>query len=259
MNRGKLAVVAVSLLFLLLSGCSFVGEEKDSAPRRPKDVSHVKDAVPKVEVRTRAGNKSPYTVFGKTYTVMSDPRGFKQKGEASWYGTKFHGRNTSNGEVYDMYAMTAAHKSIPIPSYARVTNLSNGRSVIVRINDRGPFHGGRIVDLSYAAAKKLDFLEQGTAKVALEVITPGEQSRPRHSGPDLAPGAYLQVGAFGGRDAAEAFRREVSTLTNLPVVIVTDRSLHKVRVGPVNGDQALSRLRAELDRHNINQAHVVYD
>ncbi|MGH1471738.1 MAG: septal ring lytic transglycosylase RlpA family protein [Cellvibrionaceae bacterium] len=146
--------------------------EKDGAPSESYSVDHIPDAVPRLEPRTAAGNKSPYTVLGKTYRVMSSSDGFVQKGRASWYGTKFHGRKTSNGEVYDMYGMTAAHKTLPIPTFVRVKNLDNGKEVIVRVNDRGPFHGGRIIDLTYAAAKKLGFQSKGTAPVVVEALDP---------------------------------------------------------------------------------------
>lgn len=158
----------------LLTACGGSPVIKDSGPRGPVDVSHIPDAVPRAEQRTKAGNKTPYTVLGKTYYVMPSSEGFRQEGYASWYGKKFHGRRTSNGEVYDMYGMTAAHKTLPIPSYVRVTNKQNGLSVVVRVNDRGPFHGGRIIDLTYTAATKLGFVGQGTAPVAIEVITPGQ-------------------------------------------------------------------------------------
>lgn len=163
----------LAVMGLLLAGCSSAPTTvKDSAPRTPVDVSHIPDAVPRVEPITMAGNKSPYTVLGKTYTVMSNPAGFREEGIASWYGQKFHGRYTSNGEIYDMYGMTAAHKNLPIPCYVRVTNKSNGRSAIVRVNDRGPFHDGRVIDLTYTAAMKLGFLQHGTAPVEVELIDP---------------------------------------------------------------------------------------
>ena len=144
----------------------------DGPPPRDVDVSNLPDAVPKVELIRKAGNKSPYTVFGKTYQVLPSNKGYRERGVASWYGKKFHGRKTSNGETYDMYTMTAAHKSLTIPSYVEVTNLDNGRTVIVRVNDRGPFHGGRIIDLSYAAAKKLDYSAKGVANVEVVAIDP---------------------------------------------------------------------------------------
>ena len=147
-------------------------DEPDRAPKNPKDVSQVQNALPKLEPRTAAGNKSPYKVMGVVYRVMDDPTGYEAYGRASWYGEKFHGNRTSNGEVYDMYEMTAAHKTLPIPSYVRVTNVENGKVIIVRVNDRGPFAPGRIIDLSYAGAKKLDFLKAGTAHVKVEYINP---------------------------------------------------------------------------------------
>src|SRR5690606_15277482 len=133
---------------------------------------------------------SPYTVLGKSYRVLDDPEGFSERGIASYYGNKFHGRRTSNMEVYDMYAFTAAHKSLPLPSFARVTNLDNGRSVVVRVNDRGPFHEGRVVDLSWAAAVKLDMHRQGTARVEVQALSPGEDARQRYGAvADAAPPA----------------------------------------------------------------------
>jgi len=161
-------VVGVCVLASLMAACASkpsFNEQRDSAPINPRDVSAVKDAVPAPVRRTIAGNKSPYTVLGKTYTLLPESRGYKEQGLASWYGQKFHGRNTSNGEVYDMYAMTAAHKTLPIPSYVKVTNLDNGRSIVVRVNDRGPFHTDRIIDLSYAGAVKLDFLNLSRSKM----------------------------------------------------------------------------------------------
>lgn len=145
---------------------------KDYGPSSPVDVSHVPDAVPKVEPLSRGGNKSSYLVFGKSYHVMPSAAGYKEKGGASWYGKKFHGYLTANGDKYDMYSMSAAHKSLPLPSYVKVTNLANNKQVIVRVNDRGPFHPGRVIDLSYAAAAKLDMLGKGTAQVEVEAIDP---------------------------------------------------------------------------------------
>ena len=149
-----------------------VAVDRDRAPTEVRDFNAIADAEPMPVVRTRAGNKSPYTVFGKTYTLLPDSQGYREVGGASWYGVKFHGRRTANGEVYDMWGMTAAHKTLPIPSYVRVTNLSNGRSIVVKVNDRGPFHSDRIIDLSYGAAGKLGFEKQGVAEVEVVDITP---------------------------------------------------------------------------------------
>ncbi|MEZ0469110.1 septal ring lytic transglycosylase RlpA family protein [Luteimonas salinilitoris] len=153
---------------------------RDSAPDDIPDV----DAIPEPEVvdepRSPYGNRSPYKVLGKTYQVLERTDDFVERGRASYYGNKFHGRRTSNLEVYDMYAFTAAHKSLPLPSFARVTNLDNGRSVVVRVNDRGPFHEGRVVDLSWAAAVKLDMHRAGTAQVEVRALSPGENARRDH-------------------------------------------------------------------------------
>ena len=177
-GRKVFRVVVLAVLFLQLTACGFFGGltrsggVQDSAPNVVLDNKKIKDAVPKVEPKSKGGNKSVYTVFGKRYRVMDSAKGFKERGDASWYGTKFHGRLTANGERYDMYKMTAAHKHLPLPTYVKVTNLSNGKEVIVRVNDRGPFHQGRVIDLSYAAASKLGILKKGTAPVEVEAIDP---------------------------------------------------------------------------------------
>lgn len=160
---------------------------RDSAPDDIPDV----DAIPEPEVvdepRSPYGNRSPYKVLGKTYRVLERTDDFVERGRASYYGRKFHGRRTSNLEVYDMYAFTAAHKSLPLPSFARVTNLDNGRSVVVRVNDRGPFHEGRVIDLSWAAAVKLDMHRAGTAQVEVRALSPGEDARHDHDAVVAAP------------------------------------------------------------------------
>jgi rare lipoprotein A len=142
-------------------------------PRNPPDINQVPDAVPVDEPRSAHGNPPFYDVAGHRYVVLANSAGYVERGVASWYGTEFHGLRTSTGEPYDMFAMTAAHKTLPLPCYARVTNLGNGRSVVVRINDRGPFVANRIIDLSYSAAARLDMLRNGTAFVQVEVLTPG--------------------------------------------------------------------------------------
>lgn len=148
---------------------------RDSAPGELPDVDLIPEPEVRAEPRSRAGNRSPYTVLGKSYAVLPSSDGYVEQGLASYYGSKFHGRRTSNLEVYDMYAFSAAHKSLPLPSYARVTNLANGKSVVVRVNDRGPFHAGRIIDLSYAAAVKLGVQRAGIARVEVRALSPGEQ------------------------------------------------------------------------------------
>ena len=170
---------------LLLAACA--GDEKkdtesaDGPSSRHITADDVHDAVPKDEPLARYGNHSPYTVLGKTYTVLPSSKGYHERGIASWYGSKFHGRRTSSGELYDMHLATAAHKSLPLPTYAEVTNLDNGRKMIVKVNDRGPFHDDRLIDLSYTAASKLDILATGTGMVEVRAIDTGELP------PTLAP------------------------------------------------------------------------
>jgi rare lipoprotein A len=169
---------AALALAALLSACGSAskrpgGYYKDDGPgpSPPRNVEAIEDAKPRAEPLHRNAN-NPYTVFGRQYVPAKAVRPFKQRGTASWYGKKFHGQRTSGGEIYDMYKMTAAHPTLPIPSYARVTHLGSGKSAIVRINDRGPFHAGRIIDLSYAAAAKLGFVNTGNAPVEIEAILP---------------------------------------------------------------------------------------
>jgi len=168
--------VGLLLLLGLLSGCSGTGNKV------PEKLSDVPDAKPKVEPKSKYGNPKSYVVFGKRYYTKASSKGYVERGLASWYGKKFHGRKTSNGERYNMYAMTAAHKSLPLPTYVRVTNLTNRRSTVVRVNDRGPFHGKRIIDLSYSAARKLGMAAKGIAMVEVRAIDPGNPKSDRQHG-----------------------------------------------------------------------------
>ena len=176
-------VLLISLSALMLQGCSLwrrapepVSRPAVSLPKgAPRDLDAIPDPVPRKEPLSRYGNPETYEVFGRTYRVQRSARGHVERGIASWYGPGFHAERTSSGEPYDMYAMTAAHKTLPIPVYVRVTNLENGRSVVVRVNDRGPFVGDRIIDLSYTAAHKLDMTRKGTAPVEIRVIEPGDE------------------------------------------------------------------------------------
>jgi len=258
------------LTFLIFAGCSSVTVERDSAPDRPVDTSSVPDAVPKAEPRSKYGNPESYVVFGKRYYVMNDNRGFSQKGIASWYGKKFHGRRTSSGETYDMYAMTAAHKTLILPVYVEVTNLGNGKKVVVKVNDRGPFHENRIIDLSYSAATKLDVVAKGTALVKIRVVDPGYTSGQvaekrgapveTRSSDGSAGNFYIQVGAFSELDNAENLRRKLNaigdSLVKISQVVVDNRSLYRVRIGPLSdikyADRIVQQL-IQLDEHH----HIV--
>ena len=159
----------------------------DSTPDHLPDLDCIREPQVTAEPRSRVGNKSPYSVLGKQYRVLDRVDGYVEQGTASYYGNKFHGRRTSNQEVYDMYAYSAAHKSLPLPSFARVTNLDNGKSVVVRVNDRGPFHEGRVIDLSYAAAVKLGITQRGTGRVEVRALTPDGASLAAAAAPAPAP------------------------------------------------------------------------
>lgn len=221
---------------------------QDRAPVVTVEAHQVADAIPRAEAIRAAGNKSPYTVGGETYSVMSSAVGYAETGRASWYGEKFHGELTSNGEVFDMYKASAAHKSLPIPTFLKVTNLDNGRSMVVRVNDRGPFHSDRIIDLSYGAAVKLGFDQAGTARVHLEAlaIEGTEDLRASIEG-DYR---YLQVGAFSARESAELRRAELQSRTSFPVFIsparLADKIVYRVRIGPVEESEELVVLERRL-------------
>lgn len=274
----------VVLMPLLLWGCvssvrpgSTTVILRDGAPDEDVDVSGLADAVPREELIRTAGNKTPYTVLGKTYHINFDTRGFNQTGYASWYGKKFHGNKTSNGETYDMYAMTAAHTTLAIPSYVRVTNLENGEKVVVRVNDRGPFHDGRIIDLSYAAAKKLGFHNKGTAKVKIEVVAPDVPTPSTQvasaapvpvataapiSEPQAAadgPMTYLQLGAFSKAESATALVTQVASTTGVPALVRPEpaRSLYKVVIGPILDNIELLTLRQKLADAQFPEPHLV--
>ena len=265
-----------SLTALLLSACgggAYV--DRDGAPGRDIDVSAIPDAVPRPEPRSRYGNPSSYEVFGKRYYVKDSSTGYTERGIASWYGTKFHGRRTSSGETYDMYAMTAAHKSLPLPTYARVTHLRNGRSIVVKINDRGPFHEGRIIDLSYVAARKLGVVASGTAPVEVVALTPGrpepqlQEARavPQPLAPPPGTGGnaslYLQVGAFSSRLNAERLSDRLQDI-ELPGIEIQQsysdqRPVYRVRIGPLVSVEDADRMAQSLTRFGIRRSHVVVD
>lgn len=172
----KFVYILAILVGFIVSGCSWT--ERDGAPDRFVDIDSIVDAVPRNEPFSKSGNPDSYSINGKQYFTLDSNVGFTQSGIASWYGTKFHGKLTASGEPYDMYKMTAAHKSLAIPSYVKVDNIENGKSVVVRVNDRGPFVSGRIIDLSYAAAMKLGVDQTGTAKVSIHVLQPANVQPP---------------------------------------------------------------------------------
>lgn len=237
---------------------------KDDGPgaNPPPDMASIPDAAPKAEPLHRFANR-PYQVFGKDYVPIAASTPFKQVGIGSWYGRRFNGAPTSSGEPYDMYAMTAAHPTLPIPSYVRVTNLANGRSVVLRVNDRGPFHSDRIIDLSYTAAWKLGYADAGSARVEVERIVPGgplpaaviakAEPKPEPDAKPEAKGLFLQLGAFSAREAAENFRvrvyRELTWLSQA-IQVIAGGALYRLYLGPYGTqDEARSiadRIQSEL-------------
>ena len=229
-----------AVLVLLVSACQSVSPVPDTTPP-PINPAAVPDAVPRADPITVAGNKSPYSVNGVSYTVLPSADGYVEEGVASWYGLKFHGRKTSNGERFSVYGPTAAHKTLPIPSYVRVTNLENGKSMILRVNDRGPFHGDRLIDLSYGAALKLGYAEQGTARVRVEAITVTGADDQRVS--QFTGYRYLQLGAFSQEQAAiELLQRAGSVLSvslEISPVETPGGRLYRLRAGPFEGESAL--------------------
>ena len=219
----------------------------------PPNLERVPDAVPRDEPLHRFANRT-YVALGNTYTPLAERRPFRQEGLASWYGRRFHGKRTASGEAYDMYGMTAAHPTLPIPSYARVTSLDNGRSVVVRINDRGPFHASRVIDLSYTAAYKLGFVNRGSARVRVEAIdgaAPDAAEAAAAQRPPRSDGIYLQVGAFSSAGNAQ---RLVERLAREPEFdaerarVVMAGDWHRVQVGPYASEDA-----AHADRVRIRE------
>lgn len=234
MAHGALSWSLLLSILVALGGCASGGGELADGDSIPPKIARIPDAVPKVEPLARYGNPESYVVRGTRYYPKKDARGHVERGLASWYGRQFHGRKTSSGERYDMYTMTAAHKTLPLPTYARVTNIENGRSVVVRINDRGPFHGSRVLDLSYVAAVKLGVVKKGTAKVEIRAIDPRRrgsdpgpflahqrqesQDRPTLSAPTRAPAAR---GETDTRLAARSAERPASPPLEQPPAIPT--------------------------------------
>lgn len=262
---------ALLVISSCLVACSNLktGVQTDDAPANPRDISDVPNAVPQNEPLSRYGNPESYKVYGKTYYTLPSSKDYKERGTASWYGTKFHGKRTSSGEPYDLYAMTAAHKTLPLPTYVEVTNLKNGRSVIVKVNDRGPFHDDRLIDLSYTAAAKLDILPYGTGQVEVRAIDT-EQSVKTAMLTDTAAATataqenqtlYLQVGAFSSRDNARRMQADLLSQNIGAVRIVeatTDAgTFFKVQVGPLASHMEANRVTQELKTLGISNSHSI--
>lgn len=256
---------------LIVSGCAS-RKVQDGPPKSGSAIPrHLPpDAVPKKEPKSRYGNPSTYEVFGVSYRVLSSNNGFKERGVASWYGNKFHGRPTSSQEPYDMYAMTAAHKTLPLPTYLHVRNLHNNKTVVVRVNDRGPFVANRIIDLSYAAAIKLDMIKTGTSLVeitALGVDPPAPQkqrdvpTRALKSVADNQHEVFLQVGAFGDVENAKRRYRLLRDRGVDNAYVHKDRShqpaLYRIRIGPIDAVKDYDALVSKLQQMGITDSHLI--
>ena len=274
--RARLPLLAICCLAITACGGNTIkGDGPPAGSSRIPDMPG--DAVPRPEPRSRYGNGPVYEVFGQRYTVMPSADGYQERGVASWYGKKFHGNLTSNRETYDMYAMTAAHKTLPLPTYVRVRNLRNDKSIVVRVNDRGPFVHNRIIDLSYSAALKLDMIKGGTSLVEVTAINfdqpqgdrPTRVSTPSEppAGSAAAPSqvssnnVYVQVGAFGDRTNAE---RRLVALSRAGVGNAfihdersADRVLYRVRIGPVADVVQYDVLVEELENIGITDPYLI--
>ncbi len=221
----------------------------------PSNLNSVPDAIPRIEA-LRSANMRPYVALGQTFTPMTSLTPYKEQGIASWYGRRYHGKQTASGEVYDMYAMTAAHPTLPIPSYVRVTNLNNGKSIVVRINDRGPFLANRVIDLSYTAAYKLDVLANGSTPVVVEAMIPGVASSTRiektvttRLSSTQNNNIYLQLAAFGSARNAHNFLSQIRT--ELPSIthktdITNEDGLYKIHTGPFSSHISAQKSAEEI-------------
>ena len=283
MRRRRIAIFAVTAATLAMAACGG-SNVRDSAPSGSAAIPDLSgDPVPRPEPRSRYGNGPIYEVLGQTYRVMDSSSGYKERGVASWYGKKFHGRLTSNREPYDMYAMTAAHKTLPLPTYVQVRNLRNNKSIIVRVNDRGPFVHNRIIDLSYAAAMKLDMVRDGTSLVEVtaisfdepagdrpvRIVEPAEPPVPGQT-PAREPGSqttrddleiFVQVGAFGDRANAERRRSALLSGGISEAFISADEAstppMYRVRIGPIGGVEDYDALVLKLETLGIEDPYLV--
>jgi rare lipoprotein A len=282
-NIKKKSLPLFSLLsfILILTACSNgrYQHKHDSIPTRFPNNAELKDAIPRAEAKSRGGNKN-YQVFGKSYQVLDSAKNFEQTGQASWYGNKFHGHLTSNGEIYDMYAMSAAHKNLPLPTYLKVTNLTNNKSVVVRVNDRGPFHQSRIIDLSYSAAYKLDMLKQGTAKVKISAITDFDSTITSHkrqksavkqqsiatSTPEETAASipkkptktlatpYIQVFATSKKALAENTTKQLTKKYKQACHYYLHQGIYRIQIGPIADITSLNQLLASLKSNGYPNA-----
>tara|TARA_B110000093_G_C12970781_1_gene412332 strand:- start:4315 stop:5112 length:798 start_codon:yes stop_codon:yes gene_type:complete len=260
----RTSLLSFVILAVTLSACTFDLPIKS----RTKTVNPAVIKVPPEILRSKSGNPTSYIVFGKRYYVMDNAHGFVQRGIASWYGKKFHGRKTSSGEVYDMHAMTAAHKELPLPSYVRVVNIKNGRTIVVKVNDRGPFVGGRIIDLSFTAASQLGIVEAGTGEVEISVLnSPGSEKRPVVRTIPLVENIaenvplFIQLGSFGVELNAQNLVKHLhdSNEPSAKVYKLTDAkgTFYRVRLGPLYDINESNAVVIRLQQKGFEKARVV--
>ena len=262
--RGLAAVVCM----VMLSACGVV-PDRDRRPAGDVDLSSIPGPVPRVEPRSRYGNPRSYVVNGKQYFTLASARGFVQRGVASWYGPKFHGRRTSSGETYDMHKMTAAHKTLPLPTYVLVRNLETGRQIVARVNDRGPFHGDRILDLSHAAALKLGIVRRGTGLVEVRALDPGTAGQSAGGSRRTAPARsepvrlFVQAGAFQAAANAARLKARLTAESRWPVrvkrAMSNGRVMYRVRLGPVSSVEEADRVSAVLGTLGIDSPRIVVE
>lgn len=277
-NRFNKTATIILFSVLLLQACSSSSRYKinqDHGPSNPVDVTDVGNAVPKVEPRSKYGNPKNYKVLGKWYSVRQSSKGYSKKGIASWYGKKFHGHRTSSGETYNMYAMTAAHKTLPLPTYVRVTHLENGKSVIVKVNDRGPFHENRIIDLSYSAAKKLGVTAKGIGVVEVVAIDPATYQKNQPYQPNVKRPSvlstypaksnyklYLQVGAFVSQQNANKLHKRLTRMFKQQQIhsdFASEKNVYRVRIGPLASVAIADKLSVYLNNKGIPTAQIIID
>lgn len=254
-------------LVALLAGCATTRQRGPAPappfkmPTPPRDLTAIPNAVPRYEPRSPHGNPASYQIDGRRYFVLATAEGYEETGVASWYGPTFDGLRTADGDRYDMYAMTAAHKTLPLPCYVRVTNLSNGRSIVVKVNDRGPFVANRLIDLSYVAAAKLDMLATGTALVEVRAITPGNPVEITRAAESPPPTLYVQIGAYAVQEHAEQVVTRLHAAGFAGAFIfgppVARGHLYRVRIGPVNGVPEFDQMVARLTSMGFPGARLV--
>ena len=260
---------AATLGVLALCACSVTAQRPaPPAPAPPaaapgRGMESTPDAVPRIEPRSAHGNPPFYDVLGRRYYVLASADGYLERGVASWYGPTFHGGNTSSGEPYDMYGMTAAHKTLPLPCYARVTNLRNGKSVVVRINDRGPFVANRLIDLSYTAAAKLDMIREGTTLVEVRTLSPAVPDDLTRTAAQPPPALYVQAGAFADQQHAQRLlaRLQAAGLERVFIAspLQNGAHLYRVRLGPVESVAQIDELTARLTALGIADARLAIE